>query len=160
VFSNAALHWVLDHEQLLQRVRVALRPGGMLRFNFAGHGNCSNFNKTITAVMSIREYEPYFKGFQWPWYMPAVREYERIVSGSGLRDIRVWEENADRFFPDAEAIIRWIDQPSLVPFLERIAPCDKVEFRERFIGRMLAVTRQDDGTYLETFRRINVSARK
>ena len=32
-------------------------------------------------------------------------------------DVRVWGENADRFFADAEAMIRWIDQPSIVPFL-------------------------------------------
>ncbi len=43
VFSNATLHWVKDHAKLFQNVRRALRPNGMVRFNFAGDGNCVNF---------------------------------------------------------------------------------------------------------------------
>ena len=38
VFSNATLHWVKDHKRLLRNVRRSLRPGGVLRFNFAGKG--------------------------------------------------------------------------------------------------------------------------
>jgi trans-aconitate methyltransferase len=72
----------------------------------------------------------------------------------------VWGENADRFFPDAEAMINWVDQPSLVPFLAHVTDEVKSPFREFVVRRMIEETRRDDGRYFETFRRINVFARK
>jgi trans-aconitate methyltransferase len=71
---------------------------------------------------------------------------------------RVWEENADRFFLDVDAMVAWVDQPSLVPFLAHV-PVDVARpFREFVVSRMTEETRQQDGRCFETFRRINVSA--
>jgi trans-aconitate methyltransferase len=55
---------------------------------------------------------------------------------------------------------KWIDQPSLVPFLAHVPDRAKPRFREYVIKRMIEETRQDDGRCFETFRRINVAARK
>ena len=110
--------------------------------------------------MSLREYASHFAEFKWPWYMPSVGEYSTVMEGSGLHDARVWGENADRFFPDSEAISKWMAQPSLVPFLAHVPDRDKTSFREYVIKRMIEGTRQDDGRCFETFRRINVSAHK
>jgi len=156
--SNATLHWIRDHRRLLGNVRRALRVGGKLRLNFAGDGNCSHFFKVIREAMSQYKYATCFAGFQWPWYMPTLSEYQALMETSGLRDARVWGENADRYFPDEETMVRWIDQPSLVPFLSYVPEPDKAAFREFVVGRMVEETRQDDGRCFETFRRINVSA--
>ena len=75
-------------------------------------------------------------------------------------ELQVWGENEDRFFPDAEMMIRWLDQPSLVPFMEFVDEKAKSSFREVVIERMIGETRQKDGKCFETFRRINVFARK
>jgi trans-aconitate 2-methyltransferase len=72
----------------------------------------------------------------------------------------VWGQNADRYFPDEEALVKWIDQPSLVPFLHCVADGGKEQFRSWVIGRMIAETRQEDGSCFETFRRINVFAQQ
>lgn len=160
VFSNAALHWVREHGQLLQRVRLSLRPRGMLRFNFAGEGNCSHFIKVIKEAMERKAFARYFTEFTWPWYMPTIEEYAALVAQSGFRDARVWGENADRFFPDAEAMVKWIDQPSLVPFLACVAEKDKAAFRGFVVEKMIEITPQDGGRCFETFRRINVFARR
>jgi trans-aconitate 2-methyltransferase len=159
VFSNATLHWVKDHERLLDNVRIALRTDGKLRFNFAGEGNCSHFFKVIREAMSYDDFSAGFAGFQWPWYMPTVEQYESLVHCSGLRDARVWAENADRFFPDVETMVRWVDQPSLVPFLAWVPEEHKKAFRDYVVARMIEETRREDGRCFETFRRINVAAR-
>jgi trans-aconitate 2-methyltransferase len=160
VYSNATLHWVKDQVRLLRNVRRALRPGGRLRFNFAADGNCASFLVVIREAMAREEFRRFFTGFVWPWYMPGVAEYQVLCESSGFQDIRVWGENADRFFPDEAAMIRWIDQPSLVPFLPCLPEQARETFRSFVIDRMIGRTRQTDGRCFETFRRINVSARR
>lgn len=160
VLSNATLHWVKDHKRLLENVHRSLRAGGRIRFNFAGDGNCSHFFKVIREAMALDGFAPHFAEFEWPWYMPSVDEYRALVKSSGLDDIRVWGENADRHFPDEKAMIRWVDQPSLVPFLANVPTRDKDAFRAFVMRRMIEETKQDSGRCFETFRRINVSAIK
>jgi trans-aconitate methyltransferase len=160
VFSNATLHWVKDHERLYANVGRLLCPGGRIRFNFAAEGNCSHFFRVVREAMSQAEFSVYFEDFEWPWYMPAVDAYAALVASSGLTRVRVWGENADRFFPDQGAMIRWIDQPSIVPLLACVAEEHKRQFRDYVVGRMLGETQQSDGRCFETFRRVNVSAQK
>lgn len=160
ILSNATLHWIKDHQRLLQNVQKALRADGRLRFNFAGDGNCSHFFAVMHKAMEVDEFRSFFAEFEWPWYMPPVDEYKTLTESSGLHDVQVWGENADRFFPDTEAMIRWVDQPSLVPFLAFISDPMKTLFRDFVVNRMIEETKQEDGRCFETFRRINVSARK
>jgi trans-aconitate methyltransferase len=110
--------------------------------------------------MADEAFSSYFKDFPWPWYMPPVAEYEALVRRAGFVEARVWGEIADRFFPDRETMIRWVDQPSLVPFLARVAEEHRATFRGFVVRRMVEETLQPDATCFETFRRINVFARK
>ncbi len=160
VFSNAALHWITDHQSLLSRVYRALKKNGIVRFNFAGKGNCATFFKIVREVMQQQVFVPDFADFQWPWFMPEPGEYEALVKQFPFKETRVWSENAERYFPDAEAIIGWLDQPSLVPLLHVVEAERKSEFRNMVVERMLKETRRDDGTYFEIFRRLNLFARK
>ncbi len=160
IFSNAALHWIKDHNRLWRNIHKLLKPNGYLRFNFAADGNSSHFFKVIKEAIALEEYVRYFSVFQWPWYTPTLDEYEKILKDFAFSELRVWEEDADRFFPDREAVIRWVNQPNIVPFLECI-PEDKRElFRDVVIEQMIRETLQEDGRCLERFRRINVFARK
>jgi trans-aconitate 2-methyltransferase len=160
VISNATLHWIKNHKRLLERVHRTLRKGGRLRFNFAGEGNCNNFFKVIREAMVLDDFATDFIEFEWPWYMPSSDDYLDLVKTSRLNEVRVWGENADRYFADEKAMIRWIDQPSLVPFLAHIPASKKDTFRSFVVKRMIEETRQDNGRCFETFRRINVVAMK
>jgi len=160
IFSNATLHWIKEHKRLLANVHKSLKAGGIVRFNFAGDGNCSALLKVVKGVMAEKRYVGYFKGFDWPWYMPSVAEYKKILMQFGFKEAKVWGENADTYFGDAEEMTRWIEQPSIVPFLKCVAEADKQAFRNSVIERMVKETLQPDGRCFETFRRINVFAKK
>ena len=160
IFSNATLHWVKDHRRLYHRVGKALLDKGRIRFNFAGDGNCSNYFRVVREAMTQEPFSAWFADFQWPWYMPGIDEYAALVRTTGLSAVRVWGENSDRFFADTDAMVRWIDQPSLVPLLPCLPDSLKDSFREFVVIRMLEETMQPDGRCFETFRRINVYAEK
>lgn len=160
IYSNAALHWVKDHGLLLKNSFQALKNGGSIYWNFAGKGTCLAFNSLMREIIAKPEYEPYFPDFEWPWVMLSGGQYEQMVREAGFIDIRLIEENRDRYFADTDELVRWIDQPSIVPFLPNIPDERKAAFRREVIEHMIARTQQPDGTCFETFRRINVCARK
>ncbi|MDO4341097.1 MAG: methyltransferase type 11, partial [Eubacteriales bacterium] len=110
--------------------------------------------------MGEEKYRKSFQGFEWPWYMPEKEEYEKLAENIGFSMLSVTEEHADRYFSDAEEMIRWIDQPSLVPFIKCVPEALKEEYRNEVMEEMLKKTLQPDRTCFETFRRIRVWAVK
>jgi trans-aconitate methyltransferase len=53
-FSNAALHWVRDHDAMLDGVHRALKPGGRFVAEFGGHGNIAAIQVAIRSVLAHR----------------------------------------------------------------------------------------------------------
>lgn len=160
ILSNAALHWIINHKKLLENSFSALKMGGIIKWNFAGDGNCSNFFDTVKAVMKENTYKEYFIDFEWPWFMPSKAEYEELTANTEFKIIDISFENADRYFSDCDEMIKWIDQPSLVPFIKHIPDDKKESFRKKVIDIMIEKTKQPDGRCFETFRRINITAVK
>lgn len=158
IFSNAALHWVKDHERLLRRAREALKLGGRLAWDFGCAGNCANLIATVREQMARPAFQPYFVDFEWPWTMPAPADYARLAAACGFPDAEIAELNRDRHFASAGEMIRWIDQPCIVPFLAHLPESARPAFRRAVIDQMLGRTREPGGTYFETFRRIRLAA--
>jgi trans-aconitate methyltransferase len=161
IYSNAALHWILDHERLVKRCFKALKTGGVIGWNFGGEGNCANLIAAVRETIVSPRYGDLFKGFAWPWRMPSAEEYIALLSGAGYKNIEVYIENADHIFDDEKAMIDWIDEPCIVPFLAFIKDAaDRSDFRQSVIETMKSKARDKNGSYIEIFRRINISARK
>lgn len=160
IFSNATLHWVFNHDKLLKNSFAALKIGGIIQWNFAGDGTCSNFYETVETLMKRDDYKQYFEEFALPWFMPSKSEYEKLLCGCGFSSVKLNYINADRYFADAEEMIKWINQPSIVPFIEQIPDEKKEIFRQNVIDMMISKTKQPDGRCFETFRRINLMAIK
>ena len=57
VFSNAALHWVRDHDAMLSGVHRALKTGGRFVAEFGGHGNIAAIQVAIRSVLARRGWE-------------------------------------------------------------------------------------------------------
>ena len=112
----------------------------------------------VRGIMAEEEFAAYFADFSWPWYMPAPEEYEALLAGQSFAGIEVRLVHVDYRFPDAERFAGWIEQPSLVPFLGHL-PAGKARcMRDSVVERMLAACARPDGTYGETFERLDVKA--
>lgn len=79
VFSNAALHWVLEPDRVLDGIGRALRPHGRFVGEFGGHGNVASIRTALAAVSHARGLTP-----ATPWYFPTVDEYKRLLRGHGF----------------------------------------------------------------------------
>ena len=161
IFSNDTLGWIKNRNNLLRKCHLALKANGTIRFNFARDRNCSQFIKVVREVMHSKPYIQYFYNFDWPWFMPTVEQYQILVRKTAFRDSRVWGENADRHFATKEDMVKWIEQPSIIPFLRSLTSSEiQKQFTNEVIGRMLHQTRTETNTFFETFRRLNITAKK
>jgi trans-aconitate methyltransferase len=57
VFSNAALHWVRNHDAMLDGVHRALKPGGRFVAEFGGHGNLAAIQVAIRSTLAHRGWQ-------------------------------------------------------------------------------------------------------
>lgn len=160
IFSNAALHWIKNHNQLLKNAYKALKTHGKILWDFGGLGNCSSFFDVIQNKMLEDKYAQYFKNFEWPWFMPSKSQYIELISTIGFSSYTIKKVNKDRYFSNVSEMIKWIDQPSIVPFIKYIPYELKETFRQEVIEEMVKKTQQPNGTCFETFRRIRIYAQK
>jgi trans-aconitate methyltransferase len=79
VFSNAALHWMLDPAAVVRGVARALRTGGRFVAEMGGKGNIQTIVTAIHGVVS--KYRPIPASRQ---YYPSVSEYASILEANGL----------------------------------------------------------------------------
>lgn len=77
VFSNAALHWMLEPDEVLRRIWRSLRPGGRFVTEFGGQGNLTQVLTGLRRVLKDHGYDP---DSIRPWYFPSAEEYrERLI---------------------------------------------------------------------------------
>ncbi len=82
VFSNAALHWMLKPEAVLDGVRSVLKPGGRFVMEMGGRGNISHVKSAIEHVMISTGLS---KQLHFPWYFPSVGAYASLLEARGFR---------------------------------------------------------------------------
>jgi len=75
VFSNAALHWVKEPEQVIKCIWQALKPGGRFVAEFGGKGNVQAILEALESTIQITEN---------PWYFPSIAEYATLLEQQGF----------------------------------------------------------------------------
>lgn len=162
VLSRAALHWVplADHVGLLSAVRGLLKPGGFFRLEMGGAGNIPRVKPVLDACSAE------LGGPTSPWAFPDAGTYWSLLEEAG------WTMTADASSGEAGFVRtvaqrRQFDRDTLVGWLrsqvyqayEHGLPRERhAAFRasaEARIGEM----RRRDGTYDQTFVRLDVAVR-
>ena len=80
VFSNAALHWMLNAAEVAGAIARALRRGGRFVAELGGHGNIAHIMRAIEKVLP-----KYSNGIPARrTYFPSIAEYAHILEAQGL----------------------------------------------------------------------------
>ena len=137
IFSNAAIHWVPNHEALIPRLFALLRPGGQLVVQIP-----SNYSHpTHALIVETASETPFVEALNgWNRVAPvlSIEEYAELLYQQGGEDITVFEKIYPHVLQDADALVAWTSGTALVPYFERFSE----EMRERFLERYRQKLRQ------------------
>jgi SAM-dependent methyltransferase len=86
VFSNAALHWVRDHEAMLAQVHRVLKTGGRFVAEMGGHGNIASIRVAFIAALARHGLADREDGVN---YYPTPEAYARRLERHGFRVERI-----------------------------------------------------------------------
>lgn len=130
IISNAALHWVDNHQALIPRLFALLRPGGQLVVQVP-----SNYDHpTHRLIVELASAEPFAQALGgWNRVIPvlSIEKYAELLYAQGGEEITVFEKIYPHLLKDADALVDWTSGTALVPYFERLSE----EMRERFLER-------------------------
>lgn len=125
VFSNAALHWIPEAEQVVQGVSRGLGPGGRFVAEFGGKGNVRSAVMALESALA--ELGLSAEGAN-PWFYPSVAEYSALLEKHALevREAALFERPTK--LEDGErGLATWITMFGAA-FLERVPDTKRPDF--------------------------------
>ena len=82
VFSNAALHWIKEAEQVLDSIAGCLKPGGRIVAEMGGRGNIESVVSALRRALTAKLGHP--RAEVDPWYLPTIGQYSALLEQRGL----------------------------------------------------------------------------
>ncbi len=156
VFSNAALHWMLDPDAVASGIFGALKQGGRFAGEMGGEGNLARLRQGLRDELTARGYAV---PEQDPAWYPGVEAFTRLYCIAGFGQVRA--ELIDRPTPLPGGIAGWVKtfrsgllDVAMVPEWERDDVAAGVE------ARVAPALRQADGSWCADYVRLRFSMRK
>lgn len=129
VFSNAALHWVLDHRPVLKGIYTSLKPGGRVVVQMGGKGNAFQVVKVVNQLMETDEWKRYFDNFSFPYGFYSPEEYSPWLQEAGFVEIDIQLKPKEMVHENAERFKGWF-RTTWLPYLQRLP----IKLQEKFIN--------------------------
>ena len=137
VFSNAAFHWVERHDELIERLSSALRPGGQLAFQVpAMHGDVAH-----TVAEELTTAEPFRSAFGgWTRSQPVLRpeQYARLLYQTGFVEQHVRLVVYPHVLGSANDVVEWMKGTLLTDYQRQLPDALRGAFVEAFQREVLA----------------------
>jgi SAM-dependent methyltransferase len=153
VFTNAALHWMKQAENVLSGVANCLKPGGRFVGEFGGKGNVENIRAALHDGCRRRGIDPWMVD---PWYYPAPEDYSKLLSTFGLQVEYIDLIPRPTQLPGD--ILDWL-AIFAQPFTTVIAPPNRQEFLNEVRNILEPSLRDAGGTWTADYVRLRFKSR-
>jgi len=137
VFSNAALHWVDDHEAVLQGAACVLKPGGRLIISCGGKGNAHDVYLALRPEMRLERWRPFFRKMPMPYFFYSSDDYKKWLPKYGFKSGSAHLVPKDAAYAGADGFATWI-RTTWIPFVQRVPENLREEFIANVTRRYLA----------------------
>jgi trans-aconitate 2-methyltransferase len=154
VVSNAVLHWVPGHEELLTRWAGWLRPGGWLAVQVPGNFRAPSHTLLADLCRSPRWSSRLAGAAPRPDAVLDPAGYFDVLAGAGLSP-DVWETTYLHVLTGTDPVLTWVRGTVLRPALAALDGEDAAAFTAEYASALRgAYPTRPDGTTVLPFRRV------
>lgn len=146
LFSNAALHWIPDHERLFRRLVTFLQPGGQLAVQMP-------WNDDHPSHRIARETAAAFGLLPQRAELLPVERYACLLHQSGMARQHVRLQVYGHLLPRASDVVEWVKGSTLTEYRKPLGPERYEQFLAEYSRRLLAEI-SDGEPYFYTFKRV------
>ena len=152
VFSNAAMHWLPDHDALLARLTQALGPDGQLAFQVPA--NETHPSHAVATEVALEEpFRSALGGFVRESPVLAPEDYAVLLDRLGYAEQHVRLQIYGHHLASSADVIEWTKGTMLTAYEERLPADLYARFLERYRQHLLGVI-GDVRPYFYTYRRV------
>jgi trans-aconitate 2-methyltransferase len=160
IFSNATLHWVIDHTPVLHGISTGLKPGGRILLQMGGRGNAAAVVAAMDIVRERARWRSRFEEFEFPYGFYGPEEYTTWLEAAGLIPLRVELLPKDMVHADRAAFEGWL-RTTWLPYTQRIDEARRAVFLGQVVDQYLKENPASaDGSIRLAMVRLEVEARK
>lgn len=150
VFSNAALHWMPNAEQVVDGIWKALKPGGRFVAEFGGHGNVASIVRALEAALLARGLR-----VPHPWFFPTMERYRTMMEERGfVVDVLTLMPRPTALPGDVGDWLSTFAQP----FIMEIPDVERPAFIASLVESLRPSMRDEKGTWWADYVRIRCRA--
>jgi trans-aconitate 2-methyltransferase len=139
ILSNAAFHWVENHDALLHGLAAALAPSGQLAFQVpAQHDELSH--RVADELTEVEPFRTAFGGWRRPQPVLTPDAYARLLYRCGFADPNVRLIVYPHVLTSRDEVVEWMKGTLLTEFERRLPPGSDLftqfveEYRSRLTG--------------------------
>lgn len=152
VLSNAALHWLPSHPELLAQITCALAPRGQLAVQVPA--NDDHPTHAIAAGLAVEpEFRGALAGYAHRREVLAPERYAEILNALGYVEQHVRLVVYAHRLASREEVIEWVKGTLLTDYEKRMPPALYARFLERYRKLLFSVLR-NERPYFYPFKRI------
>jgi trans-aconitate 2-methyltransferase len=137
IFSNAALHWVDDHQGILRGAGSVLKTGGRLMISCGGKGNAADVFTALRPEMRLKRWRKFFRKMPMPYFFYASGDYEKWLPKFGFLIQNVQLAPKDAAYAGARDFATWL-RTTWIPYVQRVPEHLREEFIAAVTDRYLA----------------------
>jgi trans-aconitate methyltransferase len=152
LFSNAALHWIPQAEQVVMGMARVLKSGGRLVIEMGGHGNVETIVSALQETVRTVARREITSG----WYFPSLGSYAWLLEQHGFAVQSASLFDRPTPFEGEDGLRNWI-----VMFGPQMLQQIPTELHEEIIARTEMITRPKlfhDGQWIADYRRLRITA--
>ncbi|MEW6109402.1 MAG: methyltransferase domain-containing protein [Nitrospirota bacterium] len=126
VYSNSALQWIKEQEDVIARAYMTLRPNGRVAIQMPAKDFCWELMENINSAIAFLGLESRYKKMESPWRFPLKEEFAGLIKDAGFVNVNVFYKDYTLMFDNINDVLEWGVSAALRPFLA-ILPENKQE---------------------------------